>query len=152
MSSRYLSLRPDNISPDATISFKQGFPVLTFTIQSQAGILDPRSIRINGELMVYKDNLADPTPVFVDDASPKITMDSRLGVFALWDQLVIRHNKSKQICEHIRHYNKYLSTYLGLTSSRQDMIGHLSEACLIQPNPEAMFKNVVASSTAAPRS
>ncbi len=149
MSSRYLSLRPDNISPDATISFKQGFPVLTFTIQSQSGILDPRSIRINGELMVYKDNLNNPTPVFVDDATPKITMDSRLGVFALWDQLVIRHNKSKQICEHIRHYNKYLTSYLGLTSSRQDMIGHLSEACLIQPNPEAMFKNVVASSTAA---
>lgn len=149
MSSRYLSLRPDNINPDATISFKQGFPVLTFTIQSQAAILDPRSLRINGELMVYKDNASPPTPVFTNDASPKITMDNRLGVFALWDQLVIRHNKSKQICEHIRHYNKYLASYLALTSSRQDLMGHLNEACLIQPNSEAMFQNVVASSTAA---
>ena len=155
MTSRYIEIRPDNVAPDATISFKQGFPVLSFTIQAQQGILDPRSIRINGEMMVYSNNLAVPTPVFTDDAVPnaqgggKVQMDNRLGVFALWDQLVIRHNKSKQICEHIRHYNKYLQSYIGATSSRQDLMGHLNESCLVQPNSDAMFLNVVASSTIA---
>ena len=150
MTSRYISLRPDNVNPDATISFKGGFPVLSFTIQSQAAILDPRSIRINGELSVFKDLLAGPsTPAFSDDVAPRVMMDNRLGVFAMWDQLVIRHNKSKQICEHIRHYNRYLSSYLGVTSSIQDMVGHLNETCLIQPNAEAMYQNVVASSTTA---
>ena len=150
MTSRYISLRPDNVNPDATISFKAGFPVLSFTIQSQAAILDPRSIRINGELSVFKDLLTGPsTPAFSDDVAPRVMMDNRLGVFALWDQLVIRHNKSKQICEHIRHYNRYLSSYLGVTSSVQDMVGHLNETCLIQPNAEAMYQNVVASSTTA---
>ena len=148
MTSRYLSLRPDNINPDATISFKSGFPVLTFTIQSQAGILDPRSIRINGEMCVFKDNASPPTPVYEDDAAnnfAEVTMDNRLGVFGLWDQLIIRHNKSKQICEHIRHYNAYLKTYLGLTSSKQDLMGHLNEACLIQPDAQEMFDHVVCS-------
>ena len=147
--SRYIQVRPDNVSPDATISFKSGFPVLSFTIQSQQGILDPTSIRINGDMMVYKDNLAVPTPVFVNDVAPQVNMNNRLGVFALWDQLVIRHNKSKQICEHIRHYNKYLQSYMGATSSRQDLVGHLNESCLTQPNSDAMFQNVVASSTVA---
>ena len=147
--SRYIQVRADNISPDATISFKSGFPVLSFTIQSQQGILDPRSIRINGDLQIYKDNASPPVPVFVNDPQPQVNMNNRLGVFALWDQLVIRHNKSKQICEHIRHYNKYLQSYLGATSSRQDLMGHLNESCLIQPNPDAMFHNVVASSTVA---
>ena len=144
--SRYIQIRPDNVSPSATISFKEGFPVLSFTIQSQQGILDPRSIRINGDLQVFKNNDPVPTPVFINDPQPRVNMNNRLGVFALWDQLVIRHNKSKQICEHIRHYNKYLQSYLGATSSRQDLMGHLNESCLIQPNSDAMFKNVVASS------
>ena len=147
--SRYIQVRPDNVSPDATISFKSGFPVLSFTIQSQQGILDPTSIRINGDMMVYKDNLVVPTPVFVNDPAPQVNMNNRLGVFSLWDQLVIRHNKSKQICEHIRHYNKYLQSYMGATSSRQDLVGHLNESCLTQPNSDAMFTNVVASSTVA---
>ncbi len=147
-SSRYISIRPDNVSPDATISFKQGFPVLSFTIQSQAGMLDPRSIRINGALVVKK-NLTDDGFVYQNDAAgDQMTMDNRLGIFGVWDQLIIRHNKSKQICEHIRHYNRYLSTYLGLTSSKQDLMGHLNESCLIQPNEEMMFKNVVANGTA----
>jgi len=149
MTSRYISLRPDNVNPDATISFKAGFPVLSFTIQSQAAILDPRSIRINGELSVFKDLLGISTPAYTDDVAPRVMMDNRLGIFAMWDQLVIRHNKSKQICEHIRHYNRYLNSYLGVTSSVQDMVGHLNETCLIQPNPESMYQNVVASSTTA---
>tara|TARA_R110000822_G_scaffold48666_1_gene127909 strand:- start:783 stop:2183 length:1401 start_codon:yes stop_codon:yes gene_type:complete len=156
MTSRYIQVRPDNVNPDASISFKSGFPVLSFTIQSQQGILDPTTIRINGDLQIFKDNVSPvSTPCFTDDPVPnaqgggRINMDSRLGVFALWDQLVIRHNKSKQICEHIRHYNKYLSSYLGATSSRQDLVGHLNETCLTQPNQTAMYRNVVASSTLA---
>ena len=54
ISSKYITIRPDNVSSDATISFKAGFPILKFTIQSQAGLLDPRTIRINGDLKVFK--------------------------------------------------------------------------------------------------
>ena len=144
MSSRYLEVRPDNIPSDGKVSFKNGFPVLSFTIQSQNGILNPRSIRINGKLQVFKDNQSPPTPVYTNDAN-KITMDNRLGVYGLMDQLVIRHNRSKQVCEHIRFYNRYLQSYLGVTSSKQDLMGHLSETALIQPNEECMFENVVAS-------
>ena len=148
--SRYLELRPDNVNSDSTISFKAGFPVLSFTIQSQNAILDPRSIRINGELQVNRGfNAGVGLPVLAADGPNAITMDNRLGVFALWDQLIVRHQKSSQIMEHIRHYNKYMSTYLGLSSSLQDKAGHLNQTCLIQPNSEAMFQNVVASQAGA---
>ncbi len=149
MTSRYVSVRPDNLPSNSRISFRNGFPTLSFTIQSQQGILDPKSIRIAGNLAVYKDNLATPTPVSTaDTGDDKVTMDNRLGVFALWDQLIIRHNKSKQICEHIRHYPRYLSSYLGLGSSKQDLMGHLNETALIQPDPEVFFKTVVANNPA----
>ncbi len=149
--SRYLDLRPDNVNSDATISFKAGFPVLSFTIQHQNAILDPRTIRINGDLQVNKgfNGAGVALPVLVADGATAITMDNRLGVFALWDQLVVRHQKSQQIVEHIRHYNKYMSTYLGLSSSMQDKTGHLNQSCLIMPNESSMFQNVVASQAGA---
>ncbi len=144
MTSRYISIRPDNIPSDGKISFKNGFPILSFTIQSQNGILDPKSIRIAGNLQVFKDNANPPTPVNEeDDRIDQVTMDNRLGIYNLLDQLVIRHNKSKQICEHIRHYPRYLSSYLGLGSSKQDLMGHMGEANLIMPNSEAFFQTIM---------
>jgi len=157
MTSRFIQLRPDNVNSDAVISFKAGFPVLSFTIQSQDAILDPRSIRINGNLEVYRDNLPNPTPVLASDdtvqAGPNppaapvcaVTMDNRLGIYAMWDQLVVRHNKTKQVVEHIRHYNRYLQSYLGLTSSKQDLMTHMNNTALIEPNSESMRVNVVSS-------
>ena len=146
MTSRYVSVRPDNIPSDGKISFKNGFPILSFTIQAQAGILDPKSIRLTGDLSVFKDNASPPTPVRLTDAGDdRVTMDNRLGIYGVMDQLIIRHNRSKQICEHIRHYPRYLSTYLGLGSSKQDLLHPLNESCLIMPDPEGFFKTVVAS-------
>ena len=152
MTSRYIEIRPDNVDSNATISFKSGFPVLSFTIQAQNAILDPRTIRVNGAVEFMRGFAAVggvnvPVPVRVADAN-QITMDNRLGVFALWDQLVVRHVKSQQIVEHIRHYNKYMSAYQGLSSSIQDKMGHLNQTTLSQPNEDAMFHSVVASAVA----
>lgn len=143
MTSRYISIRADNQPSDGVVSFKNGFPVISFTIQSQQGILDPKSIRINGNLDVYKDNATNASHVIPADTN-QVTMDNRLGIYNLWDQLIIRHNKSKQICEHIRHYPRYLNSYLGLGSSKQDLMGHLNETELAMPNADAFWERVVA--------
>ena len=146
MKSRYISVRPNNVNSDSTISFKAGFPVLSFTIPAQNGRLDPRSVRINGNLEVFKNSLKnDTSPVFNDDAAgDQLNMDNRLGIYAVIDELLIRHDKSKQVCESISNYNRYMQTYLGVTSSQNDLMGHMNEAALIQPNSRAMFENVVA--------
>jgi len=145
--SRFVQVRANNVASDQTLSFRGGFPTVSFTIPAQQGILDPRSIRINGELMVFKQTVGGvPQPAYDGDAN-KITMDNRLGIYAMWDQLVIRHDKSKQICENIQNYNRYMSQYLGLTSSVQDLTGHMNESSLIQPNPDAMYFNVVSNGT-----
>jgi len=145
MSSRYIEIRPDNIPADGKISFKNGFPVLSFTISAQSGMLDPRSIRIVGDFAAYKDNLATPTPLTNGD---HITMNNRLGIYNLIDTLTIRSQRSKMICESIRHYAKYMNTYMALTSSALgDQLGHLSQTCLIQPNPTTFRKSVMESPT-----
>lgn len=147
MSSRYIEIRPDNIPADGKISFKNGFPVLSFTISAQSGILDPRSIRIVGDFAVYKDNLASPTPIVNGD---HITMNNRLGIYNIIDTLTIRSQRSKMVCESIRHYAKFMNTYMALTSSALgDQLGHLSQTCLIQPNPTTFRKSVMESPTTA---
>lgn len=155
--SRYIQVRANNVASDQTISFKSGFPVVSFTIPSQNAMLDPRTIRINGRLVVYKNatkpHAASPfngSPVYEDDAAgDQVSMDNRLGIYAVMDEFIVRHDKSKQICESIKNYNRYLQSYLGLTSSEQDLIGHMNQSALIQPNAESMFKNVVANGLAA---
>jgi len=148
MTSRYLEIRPDNIPSDGVISFKNGFPVLQFTIAAQQGILDPRTIRICGDMRIFSDNASPtPTPVQAGD-DPKVMMDNRLGVFALWDQLIIRNGRSKMICESIRNYNKYMNSYLGVSSSRQDLMGHLESTCLTMPNRNAFATATVVNNAA----
>lgn len=149
MTSRFIEIRPDNIPADGKISFKNGFPVLSFTISAQNGLLDPRSVRIIGNFAAYSDNLATPTPIIDGDG---LTMNNRLGIYNVFESLTIRANRSKMICESIRHYSKYLNSYFGVSSSLQDQMGHLGETALIMPNAETFRKSVMESAnTDAPQ-
>ncbi len=142
--SRYVQIRPDNIPANGKVSFKNGFPLLSFTISAQDGLLDPSTIRITGKFAAYKDNLATPTPIQQAD---ELTMNNRLGIYNVIESLTVRSQKSKLICENIRHYSKFMNSYLAMTSSLQDQIGHLGETCLIMPNREAFQQSVMNSPT-----
>jgi hypothetical protein len=144
MTSRYTELRPDNIPADGKISFKNGFPVMSFTISAQDGLLDPSTIRIVGDFAVFKDNLATPTPLTTGDG---VSMNNRLGIYSLIESLTIRSVRSKMVCENIRHYSKFMNSYMAMTSSLQDQMGHLGQSCLIHPNAEAFRKSVMESPT-----
>lgn len=140
MTSRYVEIRPDNVPSDGVVSFKNGFPVLSFTVSSQAGLLDPSSIRIAGNLNVYTDNDSPPTPALPGD---KLTMNSRLGIYNIFDSLTIRASRSKMICEQIRHYQKWFNSYSVFTSSLNDQIGHMGETTLQMPNADAFRQSVI---------
>jgi len=146
MTSRYIEIRPDNIPADGKISFKNGFPVLSFTISAQDGMLDPSTVRIVGNFNAYKDNLATPTVLTDGD---NVTMNNRLGIYNVIESLTIRANRSKMVCENIRHYSKFMNSYLACTSSLQDQMGHLQQSCLIMPNATAFRQSVMESLDAA---
>lgn len=140
MTSRIVEIRPDNVPADGVVSFKNGFPVLSFTISAQEGMLDPSSIRIVGNFNVYSDNNATPTPAQNGD---NLTMNNRLGIYNVFDQLTIRSHRSKMICEQIRHYAKWFNTYSALTSSLNDQIGHMGTTTLQMPSPDAFRQSVI---------
>ena len=148
MAMRYVSIRPDNIPSDGIISFKRGFPTLSFTIQAQNGLLDPETVRINGDLNVWRDNLSPPTPCLkadFDNGSNMPTMDNRLGIYNVMDQLIIRRTNrgQNQICEHIRHYPRYMSAMLGVGTSKPDLMTAMNETTLIMPNSDLFLDSVI---------
>jgi hypothetical protein len=142
MPSRQVSIRANNVPSDGNISFKNGFPSISFTIQNQNGLLDPNSIRLVGDLSVFSDNATPPTPAVSTD---ELTMNNRLGIYGVMDHLIVRNHRSNMVIEDIRNYNKFLSTYFGATSSVADLSSHLNESCLIMPN-QTLFKSSVVDS------
>ncbi len=136
MSKRYLDIRPSN--SNASQSYRDGRPVISFTVAESEEVLMPQSVRFCGKLHVYKNGARDR----VTDADP-LAMDSRLGMWSLFDQVILSSATSKQTIEHIRHANRFYQSYLGLTSSEQSLIGHYGESGLSLPSTNGQKASVV---------
>ena len=136
MSNRYLDIRPSN--SNASQSYRDGRPVISFTIAEGEEVLIPSSVRFCGKLHIYKDSARGRV-----ETADTLAMDSRLGMWSVLDQVVISSATSKQTIEHIRHANRFYSTYLGLTSSEQSLIGHFGETGLSLPSTNGQKSSVV---------
>jgi len=136
MSNRYLDIRPSN--SNASQSYRDGRPVISFTIAEGEEVLIPSSVRFCGKLHVYKNSARARV-----ETGDTLAMDSRLGMWSVLDQVVISSATSKQTIEHIRHANRFYSSYLGLTSSEQSMIGHFGETGLSLPSTNGQKASVV---------
>ena len=73
----------------------------------------------------------------------QLAMSEKLGVYSCIDSLTIKSQRTGQTLESIRHYNRFLSSYLPTTTSLQDNIGHMSESALIMPSYAAQQESVV---------
>ena len=124
MSNRYLELQPSNIPPNQTISYAGGNPIVSFDVAMSPADLIGGSVRLFGNLKVTTDGSTTPTP------ASTLAMDSRLGVLGLFSDVVISSTRTKQVIEHIRHYDRFMASYYPLTASNEDINGHLSQATL----------------------
>lgn len=131
MSNRYISVRPQNNPSDGKISYKRGNPQISFVIGEQNAFLLGKTIRLSGKFHAFK-NSAREAPDAVQN------INSRLGVYAIVDQLILRSNRNKATIEHIRDMNRALSSYFSVTAGKQDGISHLNMAAGILPNFEAV--------------
>lgn len=130
MSNQYLEIVASNTTSDGTLSYKNGQPVITFIIGEQERFLLGNSLRITGNFAVLSDD-----GVLGSD-NDRLWMDGRTSIYSTIDQLVIKSQKTNQTIEHIRNYNRFMSSYLATTSDLGDSMSHLNEsACAISsPN------------------
>jgi hypothetical protein len=127
MSSRHnLQVTPSNHTSTGKISYKDGNPLIQFIIGEQGRLLVGQSVRLVGKFSVFKDDATIST-------SP-LRMSEQLGIYSIIDSLTIKSQSTHQVIEEIKHFPRFMSSYLPVTSSEQDTAGHLSETALVAPN------------------
>jgi len=136
MTTRYLELAPSNKTIDQKYSFKRGVAQLQFQIPPGNYLLDPASVRIVGKVQYFNDTKGT---VIGDEAD----INQRVGVYAHFQQLIWRSLKHQTTISHNKHYNTWMSSYLGASSGVEDSLTHMSETALTLPNYETIRKTVV---------
>jgi len=127
MSSRSnIQVTPSNHTSTGKISYKDGNPLIQFIIGEQNRVLSGQSVRLVGKFNVFK---ADDTL-----ATSDLRMSEQLGVYSIIDSLTIKSQATHQVIEEIKHFPRFMSSYLPVTSSNQDSAGHLAMSALVSPN------------------
>ena len=132
-SNTYLSISPSNHRNNQSISFRGGNPNVTFILGAQERFLLGHSVRLVGNLSVYKSSTGDGfgvIPAVTDD----IKISSKLGVYGILDSLTISSQSNKSVIENCKHYGHYLASYYGNIASNEEALGHLSVASNMIPN------------------
>jgi len=133
-----LEIVPSNVTANGSISYRNGNPVVQFIIGEQDAMLLGNTLRFCGQFSCKLSSGSFSS----SDVSP-LAMSEKLGVYSTIDTLTIKSQKTGQTIETIRHYNRFLSSYLPVTSSQQDNMGHLYTSALILPNYSAQTQSVV---------
>jgi hypothetical protein len=131
-SNSYIQLFPSNHPSNGTISYRDGNPVISFILGEQDRYLLGNSVRLCGNISVYKTpsgNFGD-IPLKTDD----LNVSPKLSTYGILDQMVISSQKNKNVIEHIRHYGRYLASYLPAISSIQEAQNHLGITANSMPN------------------
>jgi len=142
---KFLTIQPSNVPATGKVSHARGNPILTVVLGRQDAQLDLDSIRLSADFNIWRNAAGTLHPTA--GAAAECMASHKLGAFGIIDQLVFRQAETKQVLEHIRHYGRFMSSFLPVMSGYQDQAGHLSESALIMPNYQA-FRDAVIRNTA----
>mgnify|MGYP003627602703 CR=1 FL=1 len=136
MSSRSnLQVTPSNHTSTGKISYKDGNPLIQFIIGEQGRLLSGQSVRLVGKFSVFKDDDTIPTA--------DLRMSEQLGLYSIIDSLTIKSQATHQVIEEIKHFPRFMASYLPVTSSNQDSAGHMAQQALVGPNWANQQRSVV---------
>ena len=140
-STSYIQLAPSNHPSNSLISYKSGTPVINFILGEQDRYLIGSSVRLMGNISVYKTPNGDfgDIPLVGQD----LQINPKLGVYGILEQVTISSQKSKNVIESVRHYGHFLSSYLPNTTSKEEALGHLAVTSGMCPNLECQAETFV---------
>ena len=92
MSRVNLEIVPSNITSDGTLSYRNGQPTIQFIIGEQERLLIGNSVRLTGNFRVHLNATAGAAGMSVpaNANSAQLNLPSRLGTYAMIDQLVLK--------------------------------------------------------------
>ena len=148
MSKKYLTLNANNVPASGKVSHARGNPILTITLGRQDAMLDLSTLRLSGKLDIWSNSAGTEHPT--TGRAIELRASHKLGAYGMIDQLVFRHAETKQVIESIRHYGRFMSSYMPTMAGMQDMAGHLTETALIMPNYQAFRDEVIRNTASNP--
>lgn len=141
---------PLNNPSNNTYSFKQGHGTITFDVASQAKLLRPSSLRLNGTLRVVRADgttLPDNQGLKNNNAGAhQIQLNDRIGVNSVIQNIAINSASTGQTIEQVRNYGKMISTLLATTHSSDDYASNQSAVALataVQFSSDNLINNEV---------
>ena len=148
MPKKYLTLNANNIPASGKVSHARGNPVVTITLGRQDAMLDLSTLRLSGKLDIWSNSAGTTRPSGA--SAVELRASHKLGIFGVIDQLVFRHAETKQVIETIRHYGRFMSSYMPVMAGMQDIAGHLTESALIMPNYQSFRDEVIRNTASSP--
>jgi len=128
-SGRFLEIACANAPSDKLMSFRAGVSELVFEIPEMDSMLVPTSIRMCGKLRCY--GAYDKS---VGLGATEMNINERLGVYGFMNTITARSLRHQTTIEQVRNFNRFMSSYISLTSSVQDLTGHQSQSALTSSN------------------
>ena len=135
----HVFIQPSNIISTQAVSYKNGNPVLQFVIGEQDKYLIGSSVRLQGNIQFLEGSGTGVPPV----SASNVCLDCKLGVYSVISQVDLYSQRTRQSVESIRHYSRFMSSFLPATTSKQAGMSHLNETALIYPNYEIVREGVV---------
>ena len=135
MSNRFIEILPQNTN--ASHSYKEGRPVVDFLIAEQEATLLPRSIRVCGRFHAYEDAQRTMT------TGSNLSMDSRIGMWSILDQVVLSSGRSHTTIEHLRSANRFYSSYMGVINDEKTLLNQYSNMGLTLPSTDGQQLSVM---------
>lgn len=133
-----IDIVPSNVTANSKVSFRGGQPVVQFIIGEQDRLLMGNSLRFTGKFRCLLSSGSSSV-----SSTSALSMSEKLGVYSCIDTLTIKSQRTGQTIESIRNYNRFLASYLPVTTSKEDNMGHMYESALILPNYAAQTSSVV---------
>tara|TARA_R110001632_G_scaffold1759_2_gene7868 strand:+ start:959 stop:2326 length:1368 start_codon:yes stop_codon:yes gene_type:complete len=125
---RYIEIVPTNVPSTGRISFRGGNPVIQFIIGASDHYLLGSSIRIAGDFQCWENS----TTLLSNTSLAQ--MDPKTGLYSCFNQLVLKNHGQFSTIEQIKSYNRFMASYLPVTSALSDTIGHFSNTALTTSN------------------
>lgn len=136
-SMRYVQIACANTPSSNKVSFRKGITQMDFQIPEMEAYVIPSSIRICGNIRAYKDDAGG------DISTTTANMDARTGVYSTFNTVTSRSLRHQTTIEQSRFFNRFMATYLPLSTSLNDTQSHLNQTALTTPNAQQTKNGVV---------
>ena len=140
---RYMEIACSNKPSSNKMSFRKGITEMVFQIPEMEAYVIPSSIRICGNIRAYKDDANG------DISTTTANMDARTGVYSTFNTVTTRSLRHQTTIEQSRHFNRFMASYLPLSTSLNDTQSHLNQTALTTPNQQQTKNGLITQSKSA---